>query len=70
MASIMLVIIGVLPNVAGMGPAEFAFLKLFTPYIGRVPATSSLVLYRAATYFFPVVISAGVTIKIQKKLLS
>ncbi len=70
LASIMLVIIGVLPNVAGMGPAEFAFLKLFTPYIGRVPATSSLVLYRAATYFFPVVISAGVTIKIQKELLS
>ncbi len=68
LASIMLVIIGVLPNVAGMGPSEFAFLKLFTPYIGRVSASSSLVLYRTATYFFPVAISAGVTIKIQKKM--
>ena len=69
LASIMLVIIGVLPSVAGMGPAEFAFLKLFTPYIGRVPASSSLVLYRAATYFFPVAISAVVAIKIQKEMI-
>ncbi len=68
LASIILVIIGVLPNVAGMEPSEFAFLKLFTPYIGRVSASSSLVLYRTATYFFPVAISAGVTIKIQKKM--
>ena len=69
LASVMLVIIGVLPSVAGMGPAEFAFLKLFTPYIGRVPASSSLVLYRTATWFFPVAISAGITIRIQKEMM-
>lgn len=69
LASAMLILIGVLPNVAGMGPAEFAFLKLFTPCIGRTQASSSLILYRIATYFFPFLLSAGITVKIQKKMI-
>lgn len=69
LASAMLSIIGVLPNVGGMGPAEFAFLKLFTPYIGRISVSSSLILYRVATYFFPFAVSAGITAKIQRRML-
>lgn len=66
LSSIMLVIIGVLPNVAGVGPAEFAFLLIFTPYTGRIPASSALVLYRIATYFFPFMVSIAVFLKVRK----
>lgn len=66
LSSIMLLIIGVLPSVAGIGSTEFAFLLLFTPQIGRVFASSSLVLYRIATYFFPFLLSIGVFFKVQK----
>lgn len=51
-SAIMLLLIGVLPNVSGAGPAEFSFLLLYTPLIGRVSAFSTLILYRVATYFF------------------
>lgn len=66
LSSVMLLIVGVLPSVAGIGSTEFAFLLLFTPQIGRVFASSSLILYRVSTYFFPFLLSIGVFLKIQK----
>lgn len=63
LAAIMFLIVGVIPNVAGMGPAEFAFLLLFSPCIGRGFASSSLILYRISTYFFPFLLSAGFVMK-------
>lgn len=66
LSSVMFLITGVLPNVAGIGPAEFAFLLLFSLYAGRVKASSALVLYRIATYFFPYLLSIGVFFKVKK----
>lgn len=66
LSAIMLLLIGVLPNVSGAGPAEFAFLLLFTPLIGRISAFSALILYRVATYFFPFLLSIGVFLKVRK----
>lgn len=68
LSSILVLIAGVLPNVAGMGPTELAFILLFSVCIGRVQATAALVLYRIATYFFPFLISIMVFIRIEKKV--
>lgn len=66
LSSIMFVIIGVLPNVAGVGPTEVAYLMLFTPFIGHVHASSTLVLYRVADYFLPFLVSSYVFFKVQR----
>lgn len=60
LSAMMLLLVGVIPGVAGIGPTEITFWLLFTSYFGRVQTASALVLYRAATYFFPFLISIGV----------
>lgn len=62
----MFLIIGVLPNVAGIGPTEFSFLLLFSPYTGRGMASSALILFRISTYFCPFLVSLIVFIKLRK----
>ncbi len=57
LAALMLLITNALPNVAGVGPMEFAFLLLFAPWSDTTVASSALVLYRVATYFFPFLLS-------------
>lgn len=57
LSALMLLITSVLPNVAGAGPAEFAFLLIFTPYVGGDGAALALILYRAATYYAPFLVS-------------
>lgn len=59
LSSLMLLLTGVLPNVAGVGPTEFAFLLLFAPYAGQSGAALALVLYRAFTYYLPFLVSIG-----------
>ena len=56
---VMLLLTGALPNVAGVGPTEFAFLLLFAPYAGQSGAALALVLYRAFTYYLPFLVSIG-----------
>lgn len=68
MSAIMVLLVGVLPSVAGIGPTEAAFLLLYSACIGRIPASAALILYRTATYFFPFLISIGVFFKIEKKV--
>ena len=68
LSSILLLITGALPNVAGAGPTEFAFLLLFEPWNGRATAAGALILYRIATYFFPFLISIGVFLWQKKNL--
>lgn len=58
-----------LPNVAGVGPMEFAFLLLFAPWADTAIASSALVLYRVATYFFPFLLSVIVFLREEKKSL-
>lgn len=69
LASLMLMINSALPNVAGVGPAEFAFLLLFTPFMAPAQASSALVLYRAATYFFPFLLSIAVTAYFRRRAI-
>lgn len=57
LSSLMLLITSALPNVAGVGPMEFAFLLLFSPWRARRQLRRALVLYRVATYFFPFLLS-------------
>ena len=69
LASLMLLITSALPNVAGVGPTEFAFLLLFSPFAGSGEASSALVLYRVATYFFPFLVSVFVFLREEKRSL-
>lgn len=68
LSSIMVLIVGILPNVAGMGPAELSFILLFSACIGHAQATAALILYRIVTYFFPFLISIVVFFRIEKKV--
>lgn len=67
LSALMMLIVGVLPNVAGMGPTELSFLLLFSPCMGRGQATAALLLYRIVTYFFPFLLSIVVFFHIEKK---
>ena len=69
LASIMLLITGVLPNVAGLGPPEVSFLLVFAPYLGIAKATSALIDYRITTCFYPFLMSAIVFLNLEKELL-
>ncbi len=60
LSSLTYVISGALPNVAGMGSVEAAFLLLFSRYLGQADVSSVLILYRLATYFLPFLVSAVV----------
>ena len=69
LASLMLLITSALPNIAGVGPMEFAFLLLFAPWADTADASSALVLYRVATYFFPFLLSVIVFLREEKRSL-
>lgn len=53
LSSFMVLMTNAMPNIAGMGSAETAFLFVFMPYIGKVSALAALLLYRIATYYAP-----------------
>lgn len=69
LSSLMLLITSALPNVAGVGPTEFAFLLLFSSWAGTAEASSALVLYRVATYFFPFLLSVFTFLQEEKRSL-
>ena len=47
-----------LPNVAGMGSVETAFLLVFGSFFGTAETMSLLMLYRIASYYFVTAVSA------------
>lgn len=51
LAALTLFISNALPNVAGMGSVEAAFLLVFTGFLGQGAAMSTLMLYRIASYY-------------------
>ena len=55
-ASVILLITSALPSVAGVGPTEFAFFLIFSPYTGEMTMVA-LALYRLATYYAPFLVS-------------
>lgn len=69
LSSLMLLLAGVLPSVSGLGSIEISFLFIFKKVLGSVSATSALVLYRIATYFFPFIVSVIVFMLCRKKLV-
>lgn len=61
-------IVSALPNVAGMGPAEFSFLLIFSSYMDPGQLSSALILFRTATFFFPFLLSLLVFLTAQRSL--
>ena len=55
-----------LPNVSGLGSTEVAFLLVFSKIIDGPNVSSTLVLYRIATYFLPFIISCIVFAKVEQ----
>lgn len=57
LSSVMVLIANAIPNVGGVGPAEFTFTLLYSPYLGNANAASAMILYRIASYLFPFLVS-------------
>ncbi|MCD8239554.1 MAG: lysylphosphatidylglycerol synthase domain-containing protein [Clostridiales bacterium] len=68
LSAVMLLITGVLPNVAGVGSAEAAFMLLFSAFLGKTGTSSALILYRSVTYFFPFLLSIPVFLYIKSQI--
>ena len=68
LAALMMLLSNALPNVAGMGSIETAFLLVFQSFLGASGAMSALVLYRLASYYFTFVLSAVAFFLIQHRL--
>ena len=68
LASLMLFLSNALPNVAGMGSIETAFLLVFGSFMTRGEAMSTLMLFRIASYYFVFGFSAVVSLFAQKHL--
>ena len=68
LASLMLFLSNALPNVAGMGSIETAFLLVFGSFMTRGEAMSTLMLFRIASYYFVFGFSAVASLFAQKHL--
>lgn len=68
LASLMLFLSNALPNVAGMGSIETAFLLVFGSFMARGEAMSTLMLFRIASYYFVFGFSAVASLFAQKHL--
>lgn len=51
--SFVTIISGVVPTPGGVGSFEISYMFLFSSYVGKVDAASSLLLYRFATFILP-----------------
>lgn len=56
LTSFVVILAGVIPAPGGIGSFEFVYLLLFGPIVGKVEATSSMLIYRFATYLLPFLI--------------
>lgn len=70
LTALMHLISNALPNVAGVGPVEFTFVLVFSHYVEYTQASSALILYRVATFFFPFVLSIFVFLRVQKRVMN
>ena len=70
LTALMHLISSALPNVAGVGPVEFAFVLIFSHYVEYTQASSALILYRVATFFFPFVLSIFIFLGVQKRMIN
>ena len=70
LTALMFLIVGAVPNIAGIGPTEVVFFLIYAPLLGDALASSSLLMFRITTHYLPFIISALVFIIIQLRLLS
>ena len=70
LTALLLLIVSVVPNVAGIGPTEAVFMLIFNPLLGSSVTMSSLLLFRIATYYLPFVTSVVVFLMVRIRLLS
>lgn len=68
LTSLMLFLSNALPNVAGMGSIETAFLLVFSSFMTSGEVMSTLMLFRIASYYFVFAASAAGTFAAQKHL--
>lgn len=68
LSAMMLLITGVLPNVNGLGPLEFAFVFFYSAVVSGIDASGAMLLYRIVTYFFPFLISLPVFFIVERRL--
>ena len=68
LTSLMLFLSNAIPNVAGMGSIETAFLLVFGSFMTQGQAMSTLMLFRIASYYFVFAASAVGTFAAQRKL--
>lgn len=67
LASVMILLTNAIPHVAGVGPAEYAFLLIYGFFTSHTDTLSAMLLYRSGTYFFPFLISVAVVLRIKKQ---
>ena len=65
LTSLMLLFSHAIPNIAGMGSVEFAFMLVFSETLEPYTAPA-MVYYRCATYYFPFLVSILVVFLIEK----
>ena len=70
LTGLVLLLSGAVPNVAGIGPTEAAFYLIYSPLLGNAITTSSLLLFRIATYYLPFFVSVVVFLLVQARLIS
>ena len=68
LTAVMFLISNALPNISGMGSVEFSFFLIFSPVFGDL-TLSVLLLYRAATYYFPFFLSVIWFVCVERKWL-
>ena len=64
--SFAVILSGVIPTPAGIGPFEFVYLLLFKPLVGNVDAVASVLLYRFGSFVLPFLIGL-VYVAIEKR---
>ncbi len=60
LASVMNLLVGVIPAPVGMGSSELVYLMLFSSLFGKLTTDSTMLLYRMASYYLPFLIGIGV----------
>lgn len=69
LSSLANIIASSLPNVAGMGPLEYAFIVLFSFYLPSADVSCSLLLYRISSYYLLFIISSFIFMQIKNQLI-
>lgn len=68
LAALMMFLSNALPNLAGMGSIETAFLLVFSGFLGQAGAMSALMLYRIASYYSVFAVSCACFFAAQRRI--